>query len=368
MEGGLVARPIIAIDARYGLRKVRRGVGEYVFQLLKHLADYDRPYDLQVLGDESADPEVVRDVSQIYPVTVVPAPNFFWWEQVAFARAARHAALWHGTANIGPLRGKVPQILTIHDVIEWHRGVSFPAQLSFRHKLSRMYRMNALKRLAPRAKAILTVSNHAKDDLVQMLGVDDTRVVVTPLAAKHTGGEPSFPKHPYFLALGASDPRKNAKTALLALQQVPAPYGLKLVGAEEQALAPLRALAESLGVGDRVDIEGMISDRKLAELYEHATAFLYPSYYEGFGLPVLEAMAHGCPVIASDRSSIPEVMGQAGIALPPDQPKRWGQVMVDLAEDRPWQVILAHEGRVRAAQFSWEQTAQLTHRIYCQGT
>ena len=97
-----MARPVIAIDARYGLRKVRRGVGEYVYQLLKHLADYDRPYELQVFGDGSADAEVVRSLSQIYPVTVLPVPNFFWWEQVAFARAARHAALWHGTANIGP--------------------------------------------------------------------------------------------------------------------------------------------------------------------------------------------------------------------------------------------------------------------------
>ncbi|MDA8193225.1 MAG: glycosyltransferase family 1 protein [Thermaerobacter sp.] len=357
-------RPRIVIDGRYGLRNPRRGVGEYVYQLLKHLAALERPYDLTVLGDASAAPDVVREVGALYPVVIRSAPNFFWWEQVVLPRAARGAALLHGTANLGPLTTTLPQILTIHDVIEWHRGREFPGEIAFRHKVSRFYRMNALRRLAPRARAILTVSRHAQDDLAQTLKVSPERITVTPLAPKPGVMRPHFPKAPYFLALGALDPRKNVMAVLRAMTRVPEPWRLKVVGAEPQALPLWGRRCAELGIAGRVDVAGMVSDDRLADLYRHATAFVYPSYYEGFGLPVLEAMAQGCPVIASDRASLPEVMGAAGLAVPADDPVRLAALMAELAADRPWQVILAHEGMVRAASFSWAHTALLTHQAY----
>lgn len=357
-------RPRIVMDGRYGLRSPRRGVGEYVYQLLKHLAVLDRPYDLTVLGDASAAPEVVREFAAVYPVMILPAPNFFWWEQVAFPRAARGADLLHGTANLGPLTTAIAQILTVHDVIEWHRGRAFPSAISWRHKLSRFYRMNALRRLAPRARSILTVSEHARNDLAHILSVSPERVRVTPLAPKPGVTRPHFPKAPYFLTLGALDPRKNVMAVLRAMARVPEPFRLQVAGVEPKALRLLAQRCEALGIAGRVDIAGMVSDDRLADLYRHAIALVYPSYYEGFGLPVLEAMAQGCPVIASDRSSLPEVMGTAGLPISPDDPTQLAKIMAELASDRPRQVLLAHAGMIRAQSFSWARTAELTHLAY----
>ena len=153
----------IGIDARYGLRYPRRGVGEYVYRLFQELGQMShRGYQMVLFGDQSADESVVREFQGTYPVIIIRSPNFFFWEQIEWPRQARAQgiAVLHGTANIAPLAWN-HLLLTVHDVIEWHRGLDFPGDISLRHRLSRTYRMNTLRILAPRAQAIFTVSEHA---------------------------------------------------------------------------------------------------------------------------------------------------------------------------------------------------------------
>lgn len=364
-------RPVIAVDARYGLRNPRRGVGEYVYQVMKALGDRERPYDLVLYGDASYDPGTVTELRQWYEVRILKAPNFFWWEQVAFARAAAHARLIHGTANIAPLTGAVPQILTIHDVIEWHRGRDFPSQIPMRHHVSRLYRMNALKHLAPRARKILTVSQHAKDDIGKTLGVDLEKILVTPLAGKYPiRREPEslgIGKARYLLTLGALDPRKNLAAVLKTYATLNRrDLVLRVVGVEERGRAAVEALVRSHGLAESVRVETMVPDSKLQDLFAHAVAFIYLSRYEGFGLPLLEAMSQGCPVIYANQSSLPEVAGEAGTSFDADDSEAIALEICRLAEDSDYRIARQWAGLQRAQDFSWAMTAEKTHEGYLQ--
>lgn len=362
-----VEKPVIAIDGRYGLRSPRRGVGEYVYRLVTELGFISRPYELHVFGDLSADPEVLSRMRFLHPVDLLITPNFFTWEQMAFPQATHGAAFIHGTANINPLATRTPQILTVHDAIEWHRGKDFPGAIPFRHHVSRLYRMNALKRLAPKAQAILTVSDHAKEDIHQILHVDRERIVVTPLAAKNPITAPQFPKEKYFLTLGAMDPRKNLMGAIQAFKRFDRPdYSLKVVGVEPGALRSVKEQVHQWGLDGRVEVQGMVSDEELNGLYQKATGFLYLSFFEGFGLPVLEAMAAGCPVIASKTSSIPEVVGEGGLLVNPSDANEVSKAMQKIADDPDLQAQLVSAGQAHAEDYSWKRTAQLTNETYIQ--
>lgn len=361
--------PSIAVDARYGLRRRRRGIGEYVYQVLSRLGPKARPYELLLFGDQSLDSEVASQFGRWYPVIRLAAPNFFVWEQVVFPRAAsRHGAQFvHGTANIGPLCSPVPLVLTVHDVIEWHRGRSFPSELPLRHRLSRLYRMNALRLLAPRARLIFTVSQHSAQEIQDTFHLDGRTLRVTPLAAKGPAGDATGQPAPgpYLLMLGALDARKNLRGVLTALglcQQ--GDIRLEVVGLEGRALGLAQAWANSLGVSHRVRFRPMVDEGQLEALYQGARAFLYPSFDEGFGLPVLEAMQYGCPVVASSRGALPEVAGEAALYVDPADPGQIAAAMDRLWQDQELRLDLAQRGRMRAAEFSWERTAELTHQGY----
>ncbi len=360
-------KPVIAVDARYGLRSPRRGVGEYVYQVVTHLSAIHSPYQIVLYGDKLFDPETLADLRRIYPVHIVSAVNFFAWEQWTWPRAARYAKLLHGTANIGPLQPSPPQILTVHDVIEWHRGRDFPAEIPLRHHISRVYRMNALKRLAPRALQILTVSEHARQDIAVTLKVPLNHIAVTPLAGKFPLCQsPSrWSDPPFVLTLGALDPRKNLKAAFAGFALVSNPeLRLKIVGVEPHGLTQIKALVRDLGLGRRVAVEAMVSDHDLQTLYQRAIVFLYLSHYEGFGLPVLEAMSQGCPVICAHHASLPEVANDAAILVDPADSHTVAKHIETLLSDEAYRDDLRQRGLDRARQFSWGKTAELTHRAY----
>ena len=360
-------RPVIGVDARYSLRGMRRGIGEYVYQLARELADIPRSYDLVLYGDETAEPEVLKEFQSAYQVNILRARPFALWEQLAWPQSARAdgITILHGTANISPLMWRGPLALTVMDAIEWHRGKDFPSKIPLRHHLSRIYRMNTLKRVIHRASLVLTISNHAKVDLVQTLRADASRIQVIPLAAKLAVMEPRYDKKPYFLALGALDPRKNLEGAMKAFGLLKrSELRLKVVGLEPEALPVAREMARSYAMQSRVDLEGMISDEDLRQLYQEATGFLYLSLYEGFGLPLLEAMALGCPVISSDRSALPEVAGQAAVLVDPEDAAATAAAMSKLADDGAFRRELIGQGQDRVKLFDWTTTAKMTHEAY----
>jgi glycosyltransferase involved in cell wall biosynthesis len=217
-------------------------------------------------------------------------------------------------------------------------------------------------RLAARAaRRVLTVSRASRDDIVTFLGVPPTRVVVTPLAGAGAGGTaPTARLDSQLLAVGNRMPHKGFETLLEALASIEPARRPTLVITGSHGEDPLAPVVARLGLGDHVDLRGWLSRDDLDRLYAESTALVFPTRFEGFGLPPLEAMARGLPVIVSDLPVMHEVAGDAAAYVDPADPDAIAGaigVVLDSAEERE---RMSRAGLARAAAFSWERTAAAT--------
>ncbi len=309
-----------------------------------------------------------------------------WFEQMTFGRACarRNAALAHVPYFASPLFPRTRTIVTIHDLI--------PMILP-------LYRGSALVRAytqlvalaAKRADAIIADSECSRHDIIARLQVEPTRVQVIYLAADPRF-QPVIDPAPldavrskynlpekFVLYLGGYDQRKNVRVIIQAFARLPEFYraGVRLVLAgvklgDDSAFFPdPRRIARDAGThggaplpDDAIQYLGWVDEADKPALYASATAFVFPSLYEGFGLPPLEAMACGTPVIASNASSLPEIIGDAGITIEPNDGDAWAEAMrTVLTDESQWQAMRAR-GLAQAQKFSWERTAQETLKVY----
>lgn len=219
------------------------------------------------------------------------------------------------------------------------------------------------------ADAVLCISENTKRDLLAHCRIAESKILVTPLASDLDtslleGDEPR-PARPYFLYVGARAGYKNFDgllSAFAAATTLAPDVCLCVVGAPFSPVETKR-IAE-LGLTGLVENYGQTSDRQLVALYRHSVAFVYPSLYEGFGIPPLEAMQCGTPVVASNRASIPEVVGDAGILFDPSRGDQLTDILVGLIRDPASRGPLIERGYERTRQFSWEKTARQTIEIY----
>jgi glycosyltransferase involved in cell wall biosynthesis len=371
----------IALDARYAFRPVRRGIGNYIHQLLRKFARQAPDAQWLLYVDAAADPETMSAFSAPqfqFRQSTVTHPAL--WEQVWFPRAvaADRPDLLHATSNVGPLFYRGPVIWSVMDVIEFRRTAFQRDAMSLRHRLSRIYRMNAMRAGARRANLVLTISNHARGDMVDALHLSPDRVRVTylapnpeiqqkpaPTAVAATRDRLGIPGR-YVLALGALDARKNTTRTVEAFRQwatqaADPDMHLVVVGVEEPAHLGLEpeAVADS-----RIHLLRYVSDEDLAHLYHGAELFLYPSLYEGFGLPVLEAMSCGVPVICSRSTSVGEVAGDAARLVDETRVEAIVDALDEVLGSAPLRRSLSERGLARASAFTWDETARLTLQAY----
>jgi len=213
------------------------------------------------------------------------------------------------------------------------------------------------RRAAGRADLVLTLSESARADIERLLGVSRAKIRITYLGSPPLDPEPS-PKEPYFLFVGGTEKRKNLGAVLQAFSSFEG-FELRVVGAH--TASPVHdARREQAGVRWL----GHVSEEELVELYRHATALVFPSRYEGFGLPVLEAMARRTVVIAANRSSIPEVARGAAILVDPDDVDGLRDAMRRVAQDAGLREELTRRGAEVVADFSWDETARATVAAY----
>ncbi|MEA3345620.1 MAG: glycosyltransferase family 1 protein [Chloroflexota bacterium] len=300
-----------------------------------------------------------------------------WFEQVAFPRACQRlgADIAHVPYFAPLLRPTAPTLVTIHDLIP----LLLPA-----------YRGSALVRLytwlaaqaAHRADLILTDSYASRRDIIRHLGVLSDRVRVVHLAAdsayrpifqraqlEDTRRKYDLPRS-YLLYLGGFDQRKNVALLLRAFARIAADCQAWLVVAgklpeEDTPFTPdPRRITRELDIVERVSFTGWVSEEDKPALYSGARAFLFPSQYEGFGLPPLEAMACGTPVIGGDRGSLPEVIGEGGIMVPPDDVSALAEAMSSLWEDEALRQDIGKKALCQARRFSWDRTARRTLEAY----
>lgn len=256
-------------------------------------------------------------------------------------------ALGHFVHAIPP-RCPCPAVLTVQDL-------SFEREPGLMGLKDRLTFKLVVRRSVQRAARVLAISQRTKRDLVELYDVDPGSIVVTPLgvdAVFAPGGE----RDDFLLFVGAIQERKDPRAAALAAREV----GRRLV-----VVGPTKdeGLAEELrGLG--AELRGYVDRDELARLYRSAACLVFPSRFEGFGLPVLEAMARGCPVIAAEATSLPEVVGDAGLLVTADDVDAWASTIEALMDDPSQRAELASRGRARAQVFTWAESARAHLEAY----
>jgi glycosyltransferase involved in cell wall biosynthesis len=346
-------------------------------ELIPELAAMDRDLRITAFVNREAAEAGGGPWGEVVPAVTVPvrARNRVEWvrgEQQVLPRLAARAGVdvVHSLASTGPARGRFARVVTIHDLIfrlypEAHAGL-------------RTWGMRVLVPLAARrSHRILADSASTRDDLVRYVGVEAAKVDVVPLGVGATRTVAPLPeaevrvRHrlgegPFVLSVSAKRPHKNLVRLLEALALIPADRRPRLVvpGYGTWHEAELRERAAALGVADDVRLPAWVSDEELEGLYAAAAGFVFPSLYEGFGMPVLEAMHRGLPVACSDRSSLPEVVGDAALLFDPERPEAIAAAIESLLIDAALAERLRAAGREQAARFSWAATAQGCARAY----
>jgi glycosyltransferase involved in cell wall biosynthesis len=256
--------------------------------------------------------------------------------------------------------GRFRKVITIHDLYFMEHPEVMGAD-------GRRY-YSRVRRSARMTDRIITPSRFTRDDVLRLLpDVNPEYVHVVHEAADAVSDAPSallLDASPYILFVGTLEPRKNLVTLLRALSRLPNDVRLTVVGAEGWAGTGPGELARELGVSERVTLAGRVSDAELDALYRGARVFAMPSLSEGFGLPVLEAMARGTPVVCSDSGSLPEIAGDAALLHEPLDDATLAQHLLSLWRDDAMRAHYAHRGLARAAQFSWQQAAAETLDVY----
>ncbi len=294
------------------------------------------------------------------------------WEQAAgpLAAARERLDLLHGPVNVLPLLAPCPGVVTVHDL-------AFLAHAEAFHPAKRRYLTLATALSARRAARVIAVSAATRDELVRRLGVPARKVTVV-----HNAADPAFRPLPaaevarfraaqglsarVVLAVGTLEPRKNLTGLLDAFARLaPATDAeLVVVGGKGWLYDAVFGRLERLGLAGRVRFAGYVPDDQLPLWYNVAEVFVYPSRYEGFGLPPLEALACGTPVVTSDTSSLPEVVGDAALLVDPDDPAALAAALSRLLADPALRAALRERGIRRAADFSWSRTAAATRAVY----
>jgi glycosyltransferase involved in cell wall biosynthesis len=265
----------------------------------------------------------------------------------------------------------VPSVVTVHDL-------AFLAHPEAFHPSKRRYLMLMTRLSVHRARRVIAVSAHTKGDLVRHFGVAPDKVTVIPNAmddrfrpATNPDARAQFTRdhhlpERFILFVGTLEPRKNLRRLIDAFARLARDdheVALVIVGASGWMTSDLAPLAEAHGLADRIVFTGYVADDELPRWYQAATLFCYPSLYEGFGLPVLEAMACGTPVVTSNTSSIPELASGAAARIDPTDVAALADALGALLADAPRRAEMSRAGIARARSYSWERTAAATYAV-----
>ena len=343
-------QPLVVLDADV-LGRRRTGDETYVSALLRELPQLAA--DIRFAAVTRRPDLVPAGVEPIELPARSQPPRMAW----SFPRLLRRLRPDVGHfQHVVPPRFRGRSVVTVHDL-------SFERDPAWMGARDRLVFKTMVPRSARRAHRVITVSERTKQDVIEHYGIDPAKVVVIPNGvdphyrpdgARHNGA-------PYLLFVGALQPRKDPLVAIEALELTNTDLRLVVVGPDKGSGAEVRRAVERLGLGGRVELAGHVERDELASLYRGASALVFPSRYEGFGLPIVEAMASGTPVVAAAAGAVPEIAGDAAVLVEPgDAVALAGGIERALADRER----LVEAGLERARQFSWTETARRTLAVY----
>ena len=364
----------VAIDAR---KLHDFGIGTYVRNLVTELARQDGGAEYRLLC-RSRDTGFVESLGPRFSALVESSGNYSLREQVTIPLALARARvdLFHAPHYVVSPLTRCPYVVTIHDCIH----LRFPEYLP--NRMAYTYARTMMRMAAKRARKVLTVSEASKQDILHYLKVPaekveviynalDERLAVAPSAEDIDRVRQRFLlTSPFVLYAGNIKPHKNVERLIEAFSLLRKggreELRLVIIGDEISKYPGLRRLVHRLQLDRQVRFLGFVPDATLAALYGLASVFVFPSLYEGFGLPPLEAMAFGTPVVTSNVSSLPEVVGDAALLIDPSSPSEISAAIARVLDDDALRAELVRRGHERVKTFSWARSVKRIREVYAE--
>jgi glycosyltransferase involved in cell wall biosynthesis len=365
----------IGIEAQRIFRKNKHGMDYVVLQEIRELQKIDTRNEYFVFV-APGDDRCLEDTQNVH-ILEIGGDFYPLWEQVTLLKAANELNLdmLHCTSNTAPIRCKIPLILTLHDIIFLEPRDK--ANKSFYQNMGWFYRRLVVPRILKKCKRIITVSNFEKNNIMSKLDLPKGKIAMIyngynewfkPLDDTEQIYKKYIDTSGYFFFLGNTDPKKNTERTLVAyskyLEKSEVKRRLLMADLDKSFLSSIIERNHIENILPQIVMPGYIVNKDLPYIYNNAFAFLYTSLRESFGIPLLEAMACGTPVITSNTSSMPEIGGPEAILINPEDPDEIAEKMLQLEKDEALYQRQKKIGPIRAKCFSWQQTAEHLLDLY----
>ena len=362
----------IGIEAQRIFRKNKHGMDYVVLQEILQLQQIDHENEYFVFVKPG--PDLCVEETKNVHVVEINMPSYPLWEQVALPRAAKKAKvdLLHCTSNTAPIWCDIPLVLTLHDIIFLEPRDK--SNKSLYQNMGWFYRRLVVPRILDKCRRIITVSNFEKENIIRKLGIAEERMAMIyngynewfrPLCSPplQEGLKPGF-----LFFLGNTDPKKNTERTLVAyssyLERSSVKRPLLMADLDKEYLDGIISRNHIENIRKHIVMPGYIPNADLPFIYNNAFAFLYTSLRESFGIPLLEAMACGTPVITSNTSSMPEIGGPDAILINPERSDEIADMLIKLESDDAFYQQQKEIGMKRAQLFSWRKTAEQLLQLY----
>jgi glycosyltransferase involved in cell wall biosynthesis len=366
----------IGIEAQRLFRPHKHGMDRVALELILNLQVIDKENDYFIFVKQDQDKSVIEPTAN-FKIVEIPGGSYPWWEQFKLPKVAKayNCDLLHCTSNTAPYSRKTPLITTLHDIIYMEGSIIklLLNKASLYQKFGNLYRRIIVAKVVKNSSRLITVSNFEKQNISHFFKLKDKKIETI-----HNGVNQNFtiemdPDHlykvktdyklpeDYLLHIANKDPRKNTRGVLIAfndfLKKATVSYQLVLLGYKEADLKIILNEIDATHLRQHIILTGYVSDEDLPAIYYLSKLFLFPSLREGFGIPVIEAMACGVPVITSNTSSMPEVAGDAAHIIDPNKPKEICDGMIKITSDAKYRNELIQKGLLQSKKFSWNRMA-----------
>jgi len=374
----------IGIEGQRLFRKKKHGMDMVALELIRNLQhiDHENEYFIFVKPDE--DDSVLKETAN-FKIIKLEGGSYLQWEQFALPNAARETGceILHCTSNTAPINCTIPLVVTLHDIIYMESSYLriLTGSATSYQKFGNAYRKLVIPRIIKKSRKIITVSHFEKNRIGEFFGMKgDPRLtavyngvsehfkpVTDQLEISRVKEKYHLPDH-FFFFLGNTDPKKNTKGTLKAfsdfIKQTGSDHKLVMLDYDRSELEKILNEIGDLSLLERIVLTGYVVNTDLPAIYSQSQVFLYPSLRESFGIPMLEAMACGVPVITSNTSSMPEVAGNGALIIDPFKPEEITDAIIQILNNQTMREELIENGFKQAAKFSWKAMAESVLEIY----